>query len=107
MSALRTGVDRHPLLERKPTLRELALLADGERGALVAPDGTICWLCAPSWDDDAVFSSLIGGTGGYAVTPLVSYTWGGYYEDRSLIWRNRWVTTDGLLECRDAFALPV
>ena len=43
------------------TLREYALLADGERGALVGPRGDVAWMCAPSWDDDAVFSSLIGG----------------------------------------------
>ena len=50
-------------------LREYALLADGERGALVGPRGDMVWLCAPRWDSDAVFSSLIGGGGLYAVTP--------------------------------------
>src|SRR5205807_436704 len=32
--------------------------------------------------------------------------WGGYYEQRSLIWRSRWVTNDGIVECREALALP-
>ena len=50
-------------------LREYALLADGERGALVGPRGDVAWMCAPRWDSDAVFSSLIGGRGVYAVTP--------------------------------------
>ena len=42
-------------------LREYALLADGERGVLVGPRGDFAWMCAPRWDSDAVFSSLIGG----------------------------------------------
>ena len=41
-------------------LRDYALLADGERGALIGPDGDLAWLCAPV-DSDAVFSTLIGG----------------------------------------------
>lgn len=85
---------------------DYALLADGERGALVGPDGAVNWLCAPTWHDDAVFASLIGGRGGYAVTPRGRYVPGGYYEEGTLIWRSRWVTTDGVVECRDALAFP-
>jgi GH15 family glucan-1,4-alpha-glucosidase len=88
-------------------LREYALLADGERGALVGPRGDISWLCAPRWDSDAVFSTLIGGGGLYAVTPRQRrFVWGGFYEDRSLIWRDRWTTTTGIVECREALAFP-
>jgi len=87
-------------------LREYALLADGERGAVVGPRGDIVWLCAPRWDSDAVFTSLIGGAGEYTVTPAGRNVWGGYYEDGSMIWRSRWVTNDGTLECREALAFP-
>jgi hypothetical protein len=87
-------------------LREYALLADGERGALVGPRGEIAWLCAPHWDSDAVFSSLIGGPGGFAVTPTSRFVWGGYYENDSLIWRSRWITDTGIVECREALAFP-
>jgi hypothetical protein len=87
-------------------LREYALLADGERGALVGPRGNIVWLCAPRWDSDAVFASLIGGAGEYTVTPTARNVWGGYYEDASMIWRSRWVTDDGIVECREALAFP-
>jgi hypothetical protein len=87
-------------------LRDYALLADGERGALIGPQGDLAWLCAPRWDSDAVFSTLIGGAGCYALTPTGRYTWGGYYSPRSLIWNSRWVTTDGIIESREAFALP-
>ena len=88
-------------------LREYALLADGERGALVGPRGDVAWLCAPGWDSDAVFACLIGGRGVYAVTPdRTRFVWGGYYEDGSLIWRSRWVTATGFTECREALGYP-
>ena len=87
-------------------LREYALLADGERGILVGPRGEFAWMCFPRWDSEAVFSSLIGGAGTYAVTPRSRFVWGGYYEPGTLIWRSRWVTTDGIVECREALAAP-
>jgi hypothetical protein len=87
-------------------LRDYALIADGERGAVVSPRGDIVWLCAPRWDCDAVFSTLIGGEGVYAVTPAHTFVWGGYYEEGTLIWRSRWITVSGLTECRDALAFP-
>jgi GH15 family glucan-1,4-alpha-glucosidase len=54
-----------------------------------------------------VFSSLIGGAGIYAVTPVgTRFVWGGCYEHGSLIWRSRWMTTEGVVECREALAFP-
>ncbi len=88
------------------TLRDYALIADGERGALIGPHGDVAWMCAPGWDSDAVFSGLIGGSGTYAVTPRGRFVWGGYYEGNGLIWRSRWVTDDGIVECREALAFP-
>ncbi|HEX9040845.1 MAG TPA: glycoside hydrolase family 15 protein [Trebonia sp.] len=87
-------------------LREYALVADGERGALIAPDGSVAWLCVPRWDSPAAFSGLLGGPGRFAVSPADPwYVWGGYYENGTLIWRNRWVG-DGRVECREALAMP-
>ena len=86
-------------------LREYALIADGERGAVIGPRGDFAWLCFPRWDSDACFATLIGGQGTYAVTPVSRFVWGGYYE-HGLIWRNRWTTDDGVVECREALALP-
>jgi alpha,alpha-trehalase len=88
-------------------LRDYALLADGERGALIGPRGDISWLCAPSWESGSVFSSLIGGSGTYAVWPTDRFVWGGYYEGNSLVWRSRWVTeSHAITECREALAFP-
>ena len=89
------------------TLRQYALLADGERGALVGPRGDVAFMCAPRWHDDAVFSALLGGGSAYAVTPTDPRSvWGGHYEQDSLIWRSRWVSTSSVIESREALAFP-
>ena len=88
-------------------LRQYAFIGDGERGALLGPRGEIGWMCAPAWHSDAVFSSLIGGGGGYAVTPAEHpFVWGGSYEPGTLIWRSRWVTRTQQLECHEVLAFP-
>jgi alpha,alpha-trehalase len=87
-------------------LRDYALLADGERGVLVGPRGDFAWMCFPRWHDDAVFSALIGGRACWTITPVGRFVWGGHYEDGGLIWRSRWVTEGGIVECREALALP-
>jgi alpha,alpha-trehalase len=87
-------------------LREYAMVADGERGALIGPDGSVTWLCVPRWDSPAAFSGLLGGPGRYTITPADRWhVWGGYYEPGSLIWRSRWVG-DSRVECREALAMP-
>ncbi|MEU7398240.1 glycoside hydrolase family 15 protein [Streptomyces albogriseolus] len=88
-------------------LRDYALIADGERGALIDPRGGIAWLCAPAWHDGAVFNGLLGGPGGFGVRPADRWNvWGGYYEDGTLIRVSRWVTADGIVACREALAVP-
>lgn len=95
-----------PELWSPRVLREYSFIADGERGGLVGPDGAIVWMCVPRWDSPAVFSALLGGQGGYAVTPADPWhVWGGYYEPASLIWRSRWVGSS-VVECREALAMP-
>jgi alpha,alpha-trehalase len=92
---------------RPHVLREYALLADGERGIVVGPDGDFAWLCFPAWDDDPVFAALLGGGGHYDVRPAGRYVWGGYYSPPGLIWHSRWVSDDDtIVECREALALP-
>ena len=87
-------------------LREYALVADGERGALIGPDGSVAWLCVPRWDSPAAFGGLLGAAGRYTVTPADRWhVWGGYYESGTLIWRSRWVS-DWKTECREALAMP-
>ena len=71
-------------VERVPVLRDFTFIGDGERGALIGPDGDIVWMCAPRWHDDAIFASLIGGRGRYSITPVGRYTSGGQLRGRHL-----------------------
>ncbi|MGN6412741.1 glycoside hydrolase family 15 protein [Flexivirga sp.] len=88
-------------------LRDLALLADGERGAVIGPQGDIVWLCVPRWNDEPVFASLLGGAGEFTVTPTDPWhVWGGSYEPASLVWRSRWVGHDGMIDCDEALNYP-
>lgn len=74
---------------------------------MIGPSGAIEWLCFPTWEDPSIFSTLMGGPGSYEVRPTTRYVWGGHYEEGTLIWRDRWVTSDGsVVECREALALP-
>jgi alpha,alpha-trehalase len=87
-------------------LRDYALLADGQRGVLVDPDGELAWMCFPTWSDPAVLASLLGSGGSYRIQPKGRYVPGGSYEDGTLIWRQRWVTESGIIECRQALVYP-
>ncbi|MGD9955054.1 MAG: glycoside hydrolase family 15 protein [Candidatus Nanopelagicales bacterium] len=100
--------ERHeqPGLRAAPSLRELALIADGERGALLSPGGSVLWMCAPQWHDDAVLSGLIGGPGHFTITPDSHYKPSGTYEEASLVWREDWVTDDGAVRSTSALARP-
>jgi trehalose-phosphatase len=52
-------------------IERLSLLGNGRSLALVAPDATVCWLCAPEPASGAVFAHLLGGTpaGHFSVRP--------------------------------------
>ncbi|MCE5291970.1 MAG: glycoside hydrolase family 15 protein [Nocardiaceae bacterium] len=89
------------------TLRSYSAIADGERGAMLGSTGNVAWMCAPRWESDACFAGLLGGPGVFAVKPNSSrFVWGGSYEERSMIWRNRWICDDGVVTVREALAYP-
>lgn len=88
-------------------LREQALIADGERGAVIGPRGEIEWLCVPRFDSEPVFSTLLGGLGHYTIAPTDPWNiWEGAYEPGSLIWHGTWVDSDAEIDCINALAYP-
>ena len=88
-------------------LRQYALLADGQRGAVIGPRGDIAWMCAPWWDSEPLFDGMLGGAGRYAVTPHEpAYVWGGSYTEQSLVWTSRWTSTTAVVESDEALAMP-
>ena len=78
-------------------IAEYAFLSDCHTGALVAPDGTIDWLCLPRFDAPSVFGSLLDRqAGGFRLGPYgVNVPTARRYEAGSNVLVTTWHTPGG------------
>src|SRR3954454_6972816 len=90
-----------------PPIEDYAFLSDCHTGALLAPDGTVEWLCLPRFDSPSVFGMVLDrGAGGFRLAPYGdSHPVGRRYEPGSLVMETTWMTDHGWAIVRDALTI--
>jgi GH15 family glucan-1,4-alpha-glucosidase len=88
-------------------IAEYAFLSDCHTGALVAPDGTIDWLCVPRFDSPSVFGSLLDrGAGAFRFGPFgIDVPSGRAYEPGTNTVITAWKTPSGWATVREALVM--
>jgi GH15 family glucan-1,4-alpha-glucosidase len=85
-------------------IEDYALLGDCETAALVSKDGSIDWLCWPSFSSEACFCALLGSeeNGYWRIWPARgSYTSTRKYRDHTLILETIFASNDGAVKLID------
>ena len=79
-------------------------LSNCHTGALVAPDGTVDWLCVPRFDSPSVFGALLDrGAGGFRFGPFgINVPSDRIYEPGTNTLVTSWKTPTGWVVVRDA-----
>ena len=88
-------------------IADYAFLSDCHTGALVAPDGTIDWLCIPRFDSPSVFGSLLDrGAGAFRLGPFgINVPSGRTWEPGTNTVVTAWKTPSGWAIVRDALTM--
>ncbi|HEX4805930.1 MAG TPA: glycoside hydrolase family 15 protein [Conexibacter sp.] len=101
------GHAKAPARSPFPPIADYAFLSDCHTGALLAPHGTIEWLCVPRFDAPSVFGALLDrGAGGFRLGPYgVDVPGARRYEPGTNIVETTWMTPTGWLVVRDALTI--
>ena len=88
-------------------IADYAFLSDCHTGALVAPDGTIDWLCIPRFDSPSVFGSLLDrGAGAFRLGPFgINVPSGRTWEPGTNVLLTAWKTPSGWAIVHDALTM--
>jgi GH15 family glucan-1,4-alpha-glucosidase len=106
-------IDSTPFVDRRlgrspfPPIADYAFLSDCHTGALVAPDGTVEWLCAPRFDSPSIFAAILDrGAGGFRLGPTgTGVPAGRRYEPGTNVLETTWMTPTGWAVVRDALVI--
>jgi alpha,alpha-trehalase len=90
-----------------PPIADYAFLSDCHTGALLAPDGSIDWLCVPQFDAPSLFGSLLDREGGlFRLGPFgVTVPSDRHYVPGTNVLTTTWKTLGGWLEVTDALIM--
>ena len=90
-----------------PPIAEYGFLSDCHTGALVAADGSVDWLCVPSFDSPSMFGSVLDrGAGYFRFAPYgINVPTARTYLPGTNVLVTTWHTPGGWLEVRDALTM--
>jgi alpha,alpha-trehalase len=90
-----------------PPIADYAFLSNCHTGALVAPDGTVDWLCVPSFDAPSVFGSVLDReAGAFRFGPFaINHPTARGYEPGTNVLVTTWKTPSGWVVVRDALTI--
>src|SRR5438270_6773638 len=88
-------------------IADYAFLSDCHTGALVAPDGSVDWLCVPRFDSPSVFGTLLDrGAGTFRLGPFgINVPAGRIYEPGTNTLLTSWKTPTGWATVREALTV--
>ncbi len=88
-------------------IADYGFLSNCHTGALVAPDGTVDWLCVPRFDAPSVFGALLDrGAGGFRFAPFgINVPSDRIYEPGTNSLVTSWKTSTGWVVVRDALTM--
>jgi GH15 family glucan-1,4-alpha-glucosidase len=92
---------------RAVPIGDYGFLSDGEVSALLAPGGSVDWMCVPRFDSPSVFGSILGRrAGSFRVAPLdVMVPADRRYLPGTMILETSWGTATGWIIVRDALLI--
>jgi GH15 family glucan-1,4-alpha-glucosidase len=92
---------------RFPPIADYAFLSDCHTGALVAPDGSVEWLCLPRFDGASVFGALLDrAAGAFRLAPYgVDVPAGRRYVPGTNVLETTWMTPTGWVVVVDALTI--
>jgi len=90
-----------------PPIAEYGFLSNCHTGALIAADGSIDWLCIPSFDSASIFGSLLDRqAGSMRIAPFgITHPVARAYVAGTNVMITTWRTPTGWLEVRDALTI--
>ena len=90
-----------------PSIHDHAAIGDGRSVALVTRDGTIDWLCWPTFHSPAIFSAVIdpGRGGSWRIAPVSPTRISRAYRPDTNVLETRFVTTSGTAVLTDAMCV--
>src|SRR5215471_16740796 len=90
-----------------PPIADYAFLSDCHTGALVAPDGSVDWLCVPAFDSASVFGTLLDrGAGSFRFGPYgINVPTARAYHPGTNVMSTQWHTGRGWLAVQEALTI--